>query len=731
MSDPSPLERLAELAGIELAYLDIWAREHRASDDTKRRLLAALGIPAGDAEEVAASIEDLETKPWRRPLPHVMVVGAGKAIDVTVSLPATFIDRLLACTLLEEAGAAHYFDFAPATAPLIDQRVVDGQPMEQRQLRLPVRLPLGYHSLRFDDIGASPLRLIVAPERCYLPPGLTGDGRRWGLAAHLYSLRSEHDWGIGDFTDLGELVDMAGRLGASAVGVNPLHALFPNSPESASPYSPSSRLFLNPIYVDPVRVPEFACSAEAQAVMARAADDLAAARSAPFVDYSTASMLKRRVLEALYACFRARTAPLGHRSDESDFARFREAGGERLHLFAIFETLSERFPDTPWPAWPTAYRDPLSSDVMVFAQVNHDRVRFHEYVQWVADRQLAAAGGRTADAGLDIGLYCDLAVGVDPNGADAWIDQCVVVTRASVGAPPDPFNMLGQDWGTPPLDPRALRERAYEPFVAMLRANMRHAGALRIDHAMGLLHLFWIPLGEPASAGAYLRYPFDDLLGVVALESHRNRCMVIGEDLGTVPDGFRQRMAAAQVLSYRVLYFEKDDAGFKRPGDYPSLALACVSTHDLATIAGFWSASDIDLRWRLGLYPSTAAEVDERSNRETDRSQLLSALADENLLPRGIKSDDVGVPSVDLIVALHQFLGRSPAKLVMVQLDDLTTEAEQLNLPGTVDERPNWRRRLSVDLSQLESMEIVRRLRTAMAGRETVPAWPDRPEAVP
>jgi 4-alpha-glucanotransferase len=312
-----------------------------------------------------------------------------------------------------------------------------------------------------------------------------------------------------------------------------------------------------------------------------------------------------------------------------------------------------------------------------------------------------------------------LAIGAAANGADAWSAQDVIVTRASVGAPPDPFNMLGQDWGTPPLHPLTLRDMAYEPFIAIVRANMRHCGALRIDHAMGLFHLFWIPPGELPAAGGYVKYPFEDLLGILALESHRNRCVVIGEDLGTVPEGFRERMAEMNILSYKVLYFEKDGDRFKRPREYPQLALACVATHDLATLTGFWNGTDIALKEQIGLYPKPEDAGNERAGRSHDRWLLLQALAAEKLLPAAIDPDDPdGTPLTPaLAAAIHGYLARSPACVMMVQIDDLMEEPEQINLPGTVDERPNWRRRLSMTADRLPETPLMRALHETLADR--------------
>lgn len=721
MNASGGLDRLAEMAGIEPQYWDIWGNLHRASDEAKRTLLAALGIPAGDDAAVEASIREMEQAPWRRPLPPVAVIREHAPIEVTLHWPAAGAEMEISCEVIAEPGDRHPFSFRPSAAPLIDSREVEGRLLECRRLAVPIALPTGYHTLRIAEEGHA-MRLIIVPAVCYLPEPLAAGARQWGLSCHLYTLRSEHDWGIGDFANLAELVEGCARLKGSTVGINPLHALFPTRPEEASPYSPSSRLFLNPLYTDVEAIEEFAHCPEAQRLARALAGDIAAARAAPLIDYSRVAALKRALFEPLFTCFQRGSSAPGAGQRRAAFARFAKEGGERLRRFAVHETLCEHFSGVSWPQWPAPYRRPESPEVAEFAEAHADRVMFHTYLQWQAEAQLAAVQQRAIAAGLCIGLYRDLAVGVDPSGADAWSEQEVIVGEASVGAPPDPFNMLGQDWGTPPLSPLALREKGYEPFIAMLRANMRDAGALRIDHAMGLLHLYWIPRGAPAASGAYLRYPFDDLLGILALESQRNRCLVIGEDLGTVPEGFRERMATANVLSYRVLYFEKEGDRFKRPDEYPRLALACVTTHDLAPLAGFWEASDVDLKKRLGLYPSAEVEGSERAGRVHDRWLLLKALAEQNLLPEGIDpARAAGEPlSTPLIAAIHRYLGQSPAMLVMVQLDEVSGEIEQLNLPGTVDERPNWRRRLALTVDQIPSAPVMRAIAEALAERAVV-----------
>ncbi|MBL8659548.1 MAG: 4-alpha-glucanotransferase [Rhodospirillales bacterium] len=725
------LDHLARLAGIESEYWDIWGNLHRTGDAGKVSILGALGFAADSEAAIAASTASIEQAAWAQGLPPVAVFRLGQAIEISLVLPAARGDRGIACRILEEGGHGHHFTVVPDQGALVEEREIAGEVLQRRILNLPVSLPLGYHDLYLDlgeeALGSGELghaRLIVAPPGCYLPEPLAGGARRWGISTHLYSLRREGDWGIGDFTGLAALVDLASELGAALIGLNPLHALFLEHPDRASPYSPSSRLFLNPLYIDPEAVADFAESRKARSVAKSMTKELASLRAATFIDYAKVAACKRRIFSALFENFRDRHLAS---SDDSDgraaaFAAFVRDGGEPLRRFALFEVLSRHFAGASWTDWPEEFRHCDGPAVVAFAETHRDDLAQVQYLQWQADKQLAAAQARAYALGLPIGMYRDLAVGAAADGADSWIAQDVIVNSATVGCPPDPFNMLGQDWGTPPLHPLALRAQGYAAFANIVRANMRHAGALRIDHVMGLLHLFWIPAGQKPDSGAYIQYPFEDLLAVLALESHRNKCLVVGEDLGTVPEGFRERMAAANVLSYRVLYFEKDGERFKQPTEYPKLALACVTTHDLATLAGFWGEADIDLKRELSLYPDAASEEGERASRQADRDQLLAALESQGLLgDPGSRPAEGAAMDPALSAAVHRYLSRSPVSLLLVQIDDLTEETEQLNLPGTDRERANWRRRLHLPIRDIRGSAVISALATGLEERSARP----------
>ena len=701
------LERLAGRAGIAESYWDIFGGFHETSPQTNRALLAAMGFDVGSEAALAASLKDLEERDWRRRLAPVSVLRQGTARPaVRLALAEAVGDETLRWQVRLEEGAMVEGEFRPGDLEQVDERHVDGKRVAGRRLSLPADIAEGYHRLAVEGGGErAESDLIVAPPGAYRPDWLEGGERLWGLACHLYAVTSKGDWGIGDFTGLKALRAGAAGLGASVVGVNPLHALFPGRPGQASPYSPSSRLFLNPLYLDVSAVAEFADCAEARRIVASDPfqESLGQARAASHVDYAAVAGLKTKVLKRLFAAFESTHSTA---SRQRDFAAFCRAGGEALRRFALFQALAEHFASPTWQGWPAAFHSPSTPEVADFATDHARELDYHLYLQWLADGQLAAAG----EGGMVVGLYRDLAAAADPGGAEAWAEPDLVVSGAGFGSPPDAFNPEGQDWGTAPINPIVLGEKGYRPFIDILRANMAHAGALRIDHAMGLQRQFWIPR-QGGGGGAYVHYPFADLLGVLALESVRNECLVVGEDLGTVPAGFRQRLAGEGVLSSRVFYFERHSDGlFKRPGDYPGLALATATTHDLPTIAGHWRGRDVEARGELGLYPSAKARREEEETREGDRRLLLAALRDQGLLDEGGEADLAA-----LLIAVTRFLARTPAQLAMVNLDDLAGEADQLNLPGSVSEYPNWRRKLALTVEAFAADPLVRQAAAAVA----------------
>ncbi len=532
---------------------------------------------------------------------------------------------------------------------------------------LPPDLPLGYHEVRPID-GRPAYRLIVAPGTCHLPEGL----RTWGWAVQLYALRSRGSWGMGDLADLRRLAEWSrDTLEAGAVLLNPLHAVLPLVPQEASPYFPSSRRYRNPLYL---RVEEVSGATMLGPELERLAAQGRAAAGERRIDRDAVFRIKMEALETVWA----RTERSG-----PGLARYRAREGRGLEEFATFCALAERH-GAGWRRWPAEHRHPESPAVARFAAEHAERVAFHAWLQWQLDEQLARAGRA-------LRLVTDLAIGFDGEGADAWAWQDVLGRDVTVGAPPDEFALDGQDWGLPPFVPHRLRARGYEPFIETVRAGLRHAGGLRIDHVMGLFRLFWVPKGATARHGAYVRYPSDDLLAILALESERAGALVIGEDLGTVAPGVRERLAAERILSTRVLLFEPTSSG------YPSLSLAAVTTHDLPTVRGLWTGSDLLEQAAAGLTPNA-----EGTEMLRVRLRDLAGLGD-------------GAPSDAVTLAVHRRLAEAPSSIVLATLDDALDVAERPNLPGTTsDRRANWSLALPVPLEAVEADPRVRALAGAL-----------------
>jgi glycogen debranching enzyme GlgX/4-alpha-glucanotransferase len=687
------VDRLAEAAGIAPEWSDISGQRHVVSADTKRSLLRAMALGVDNDADARARLAELADACERRRLPAAVVAGAGAPLEIPIAVgDATSLDRL-ALRLVHEDGREVAIDTDIAALPVRTIAGVDGRSVRRLALTLPA-LPAGCHTLTLEDYAGAPCRIIAAPERCYLPEPLRAGARRYGLAAHLYALRRAGDQGIGDFTTLAEIGVATARAGGAIVAINPLHALFGTQRERASPYHPSDRRFIDPIYIDLRWVPELANSRKGRALLEASAAAIARLAAAAEVDYEGVWHAKRTVLEACFATFERRRDDPRH----AEFERFVAAGGAALQRFATFEAIAAFHPRLPWRRWPAGLSHPEARGVAAFARHNRARIRFAIYLQWLAAEQLAGAAAHAAAGGLEIGFHRDLAIGAAPDGAEAWANPDLFAQGASTGAPPDPFSRAGQVWGLPPPIPRALASGGYESFRALLGANMRHAGGLRIDHVMGLTRLFWIPEGASALDGAYVRYPIDDLLGVLALESHRARCLVVGEDLGTVPAGFRERMAAADVLSYRVVWFESDGASYRASARYPALAATCVSTHDLPTITGWWQGADLDERRALGHLGNDALERERRERAEA-KAGLAAAIAASGCA--SVPIDPACPHDADLTAAIHRFACATPSALVLFQADDFAGESVALNLPGTDRERPNWRRKLGIDVASL------------------------------
>lgn len=712
------LATLAERVGIAAEYHDINGTLHVTGDHTKRAILGAMGFHADSSASLAAAIQEWDEASWRRPCDPVRIVYEEEAGHPVLCCFAMEDGKersvVVQWQLRDEAGEVVQDERVGPGLTAAEVKFLNGHRHVRVELPAPQRLPLGYYQLTIRAEGlvggsVGTMRLIVAPRRCYVPPALESGHRFWGLALQLYSLSSGRNWGCGDFTDLNQLVEWAGKsLGAGLIGLNPLHAIRNTAPYHTSPYSPLNRLALNELYIDLERLPEFYASEDAQKQY-RAPEfqeRLQAMRDARRVDYDAVATAKRVILDLAYRQFLkdayAGTEPnLEPKTARAKLLeRFIQAEGEELELFAIFQTLEEerwliQSKTATWHDWPKQFLSPGPA-VREYGKRHRKRIRFFQYVQWIASEQLAEVCRHAEQIGMPVGLYNDLALGAERNGAEAWIYQSVLALDAECGAPPDDFATEGQNWGLPPVNPVALRASGYELLIELLRKNMRFGGAIRLDHVMALCRLFWIPKGRPASEGTYVHYPFEELLAIIALESVRTKTLVIGEDLGTVPDGVREQLAKAGVLSYRVFYFERrGDGAYKLPSDYPQQALAVVTTHDLPTLTGFWSGEDLQVRAGLGLLRDDGARRQAEDERRQDKRRVLAALKQEGLLPDGMSEDPATVPAMTpaLCRAIHTYLGRTPSWVVLANLEDCLEELSQTNLPGTVETHPNWNRK--------------------------------------
>ena len=653
-ADDGEVRRLAAAAGIQLQWHTIDGQGHEVGVESQRALLAAMGFSAFTAGEVRDGLWRLAA-PARAALPPVTIARTGAATALRLRTGDGWL-------VVEGADGR--------TTPI---------PVADGEARLPPLAP-GRYALRS---GGATGELIVVPPRAFEPAALAGGERIFGLSAQLYTLRRNGDQGIGDFTALARLGDLAATEGAQVIALNPLHALFPADRERASPYHPSDRRFLDPIYLDVAQIGPTVGEQD---------------HPAKLIDYPEVWAAKAGAL-----------ADAARLAKGDAFEAFVAAGGRPLADFCAFQVISETHPGD-WRAWPKGLRDPASHEVAAFVAHRPQRLAYHQALQWLSDRQLAAAAARAPG----LGLCRDLAVGAAPDGAEAWASASRLAAGVSIGAPPDAFAPQGQVWGLPPPDPHRWRAEGYRSFSELLRANMRHAGALRIDHILGLNRLFWVPEGADGSQGAYVAYPQDELLGVLALESQAAECLVIGEDLGTVPDGLREALSQAGVYRYTVLPFERQGAAFASPTTYPARALACVSTHDIAPLAGWWDAVDLDERRTLDLFDDDALAA-ARQARAADKQALLEAMAADGFGGRWSADEPFGA---ELAAAIYAFAASGPSRIFMLQLEDLTGERVGVNLPGTDRERPNWRARLGATLEAAPRGALWRAITEAVrAGR--------------
>ncbi|KMQ80351.1 4-alpha-glucanotransferase (amylomaltase) [Candidatus Burkholderia pumila] len=689
LSTMSPIETLAERAGFEIEWKDAHKEMRRVPESTLSILLEKLGLPCGNATQIKQSMATIDAEVTGKKLPPLVTAE----VDSGIALPVS----------VAKSGARYRIE-------LESGEVIDGRftsPKGETALLSPISEP-GYHTLVINDHRTT---LAVAPSRCYtiedawrsLNDASSAAPPLWGVAAQVYGLRRKGDGGIGDFSALAALAKNVAKRNGHALAISPMHAMFSAEPNKFSPYSPSSRLFLNIAHIDPAAVLG-APAARAAIEKAGVADELKSLEALDLIDWPRAMKARLAILRSLFETFlKDKETPF-----YKDFAAFVEDGGRPLEDHARFEALQAeqlaKNGEGHWRNWSDALRDPRSDAVASFAEANRHEVDFYLFTQWLAAKSLMHAQHAGRNAGMTVGLVADLAVGCDSAGSHAWSYPDEMLTGVSVGAPPDLFNQAGQSWGLATFSPRAMRMQGFSAFIDMLRCAFKCAGGIRIDHILGLRRLWLVPEGESAKDGAYLRYPLEDLLRLIALESWRFRAIVVGEDLGTVPPGFTERLQEHGLLGIRVLWFERaeEGEGFKPPRDWDSSVTATTTTHDLPTVTGWWRGEDIVWRSKIGQTMERAdgrdaveAAMEERGE---DRAHLWRAFQDAEIAPTDVEAPDIDNAPVDEALA---FVAATPAPLVTYPLEDLLALAEQPNLPGSIDEHPNWRRRLTKSVDAL------------------------------
>ncbi|QUR67553.1 4-alpha-glucanotransferase [Mycobacterium spongiae] len=665
------LVELVRRFGIATEYADWTGRQVRVSESTLVAVLAALGVSARTEEQRDAALAAQLRAYWSRPLPPT-IVGRGEQTSfwahVTHGAPAEVWLRLEDGT--ERTDVAQVDNFTPPFD-------LDGRWIGEASFVLPHDLPLGYHRvhLRSGDYQTSSA-LIVAPDWLGLPKRL-GTGRAWGLSTQLYSVRSRQSWGIGDLTDLADLaLWSASQHGADYVLVNPLHAAAPTTPMEPSPYLPTSRRFVNPLYLRVEAIPEFTDLPKRGRVRRLRARARERAEDLDTIDRDSAWAAKREALKLIHGVPRSAGRELA-------YAAFRAREGRALDDFATWCALAERHGDD-WHGWPTSLRHPDAEGVGEFVDKYADAVDFHRWLQWQLDEQLAAAQSHAVRAGMSLGIMGDLAVGVHPNGADAWALQDALASGVTAGAPPDEFNQLGQNWSQPPWRPDRLDEQEYRPFRSLIQAVLRHAGGVRIDHIMGMFRLWWIPDGVAPTEGTYVRYDHEAMIGIVALEAHRAGAVVVGEDLGTVEPWVRDYLMSRGLLGTSILWFELAQGAPLAAERWREYCLSSVTTHDLPPTAGYLAGDHVRLREALGLL-TRPVDTELESDR-AERAAWIAELRRVGLLAAGAE------PSADeTVLALYRYLGRTPSRLLAVALTDAVGDRRTQNQPGTTDEYPNWR----------------------------------------
>lgn len=704
------LQQLVEMRGIETQYVDAWGKPATIAESSKAKLLNTLGYDTSSDEKIQSQITQDIKSVWLSPLNPVQVVRNTQEINLAVRLPIELVNDDHTLTVTCENGDVLTHQFTPVDQEMTTMAHIDDVEFHEYVVTLPLDLPLGYHdvALSADDDEFARSRLIVAPEACYTPNEIKEGKKIWGLSVQLYCVRSEKNWGIGDFSDLALLIEKAAGVGADFIGLNPIHALYPANPNACSPYGPSSRRWLNYLYIDVTAIDGYD-DASVQAIVS--SDEFKAtlehARNVEHVDYEAVAHVKLAALKAVFDVYDAKYLRKSTKQNKA-FKAFVEAGGESLDMLAVYDALqshlkAEGKDSWGWPVFPQDYKDYYNPAVAKFKSTNEQDVKFYLFLQWIAAQQLELASNKATDAGMTIGLYRDLAVGVSEGSAEIWGNKDLYCTGASVGAPPDILGPLGQNWGLPPMDPRKLYEQGYQPIIDLFASNMASSGSLRIDHVMALLRLWWVVKGDNAKDGGYVYYPVDDLLGILALESHRNQSLVIGEDLGTVPEEIRSKLADNGVYSYRVFFFEQaEDGGFFSPSHYPVQSMSTLTTHDMPTLIGYWHCLDLELGKEIGLYPTEEILQTLYADRHENKQAILDTLHGHGSIGDNVGRDvnHTGM-NRELNNGMQVHMAGGSSALLSLQLEDWLEMDKPVNIPGTFDEYPNWRRKLTENIESM------------------------------
>ncbi|WP_215398399.1 4-alpha-glucanotransferase [Rheinheimera oceanensis] len=707
------IKQLAALVGLQDSYVHAQGHTEVISLDKQQAILQAMGYDLTSAEVIQDKIVELSEQPWLEVIAPVTVCQQGEPLRIRVQQLQQNAVSDWQWQIHTEEQQQFSGNLTIAAKDISERRQTRRGEVLAAELVLDISLPLGYHQLTLSNNRQHyNQQLIITPQRCFQLHDKAVLHKTFGPAIQLYAVKSARNWGIGDFADLQQMIAPLAAQGVDFIGLNPLHALYPELPQDCSPYSPNSRLWLNTDYVALEQTADFSdCLAAQQLVGSESfQQQLQHLRAQTYVDYTGVAAAKKQVASLLFQHFKqqhlAKNTPRA-----AQFRQFVQDAGDSLQQLAIHQVLQgqlfrQSWDMAAWQNFPEPLRSPHNSAVAEFASANSDAINQQLYLQWQAQLQLADVKQQCQQHGMAIGLYCDVAVGTSRSSAESWGAPEDYLLDLSVGAPADIMAPKGQNWGLLAYNPQTLRQKAYQPFIELLQANMRFAGALRLDHVMALLRLWCCPLGADATAGAYIRFPAADLFAILALESQRNSCVVIGEDLGTVPVEISHLLAQYQVLSYRVFMLEQKPGSYDHAAQtYPELALATVTTHDMPTLVGYWQQHDLELRHELDLFPN-AQVADSLYQLRTDEKQLMS---------QRLQLQDGDYKQ--LIRASHLFTAQQPARLFAFQLEDLLLMATPVNIPGTSNEYPNWRRRLTdnidVILQRPDVLQLIADIRAA------------------